>query len=171
MRVPRNSMVNKQKASSATSRASLDPDRPIESIEADRLGFADIAENLAKAVASNSAQRGFVIGIEGAWGSGKSSILNLLGIHLQKVDDITVLRFDPWIVGDRDSLVSSLIGDLATAIEETRNKKDGVVGKAKAGAKDLASQLRSYGATTSRGLSRLAQLPSYEERHLHICRV
>lgn len=154
-------MVNKQKASSATSRASLDPDRPIESIEADRLGFADIAENLAKAVASNSAQRGFVIGIEGAWGSGKSSILNLLGIHLQKVDDITVLRFDPWIVGDRDSLVSSLIGDLATAIEETRNKKDGVVGKAKAGAKDLASQLRSYGATTSRGLSRLAQLGAF----------
>ncbi len=153
-------MISKQSASSPSSKASLDSDRPIDSIEADRLGFAEIAENLAKSVVSNGARKGFVIGIEGAWGSGKSSILNLLAVHLQKAEDITVLRFDPWIVGDRDSLVSSLISDLATAVEETKTKKDGVAGKAKAGARDLARQLRSYGATTSRGLSRIAQLSS-----------
>ena len=89
---------------------SFDPDRPIENPEADRLGFAEIAENLAKSVVSNGARKGFVIGIEGKWGSGKSSILNLLAAHLRKVEDITVLRFDPWVVGDRDSMVAALMG-------------------------------------------------------------
>jgi len=140
--------------------AVFDPDRPIEEAEADRLGFVKIAEHLAKSISGNAAKKGFVIGIEGRWGSGKSSILNLLNSHLANTKRVTVVRFDPWLIGDRDSMVSSLISDLATAIEAVEASTGSTSAKAKAEARELAKKLREYGATTSRGLSRAAQIGS-----------
>lgn len=138
----------------------FDPDRPISDAKVDRLGFGDIAESLAQSVASSSASKGFVIGIEGRWGSGKSSILNLLAARLQGVKDLSVLRFDPWIVGDRDSMAATLIGDLATAIEAIAVEAGGTVKKIEVNAVELAKQLRVYGANASRGLAKIAKLAS-----------
>jgi predicted KAP-like P-loop ATPase len=95
----------------------LDGDRPITSREKDRLGFAPIAEMLASAIVDQAARDGLVFGIEGQWGSGKTSLINLTAEALAAHGDAApeVVRFSPWLVGDRDELMHSLFSDLAVA--------------------------------------------------------
>src|SRR5260370_14754855 len=119
-----------------------------------------MAKNVARYVGSSSAREGLVIGIEGQWGSGKSSILNLLSDELRSVPNVSVVRFDPWIIGDRDAMVTTLIGDLATKVDALQADSEGALGKIKKESAELANALRIYGATASRGLSRLSKLGS-----------
>ncbi|PWE53784.1 hypothetical protein DEM27_24735 [Metarhizobium album] len=55
-----------------------DSDRALESDEQDEFGFAGIAGKLAPSLIAATEGDGMVIGIEGPWGSGKSTMLNLL---------------------------------------------------------------------------------------------
>ena len=63
------------------------------------------------------AKEGLVFGIEGKWGSGKSSLINLtieaLRTHDARAPE--VITFSPWLVGNRDELLRNLFDDLATA--------------------------------------------------------
>jgi predicted KAP-like P-loop ATPase len=95
----------------------MDGDRPIRRKEEDRLGFSPVAEHLAKVIADQSAQDGLVFGIEGKWGSGKSTLVNLtidaLKRHTKPSPEI--IEFSPWLVGARDDLIHNLFDELATA--------------------------------------------------------
>src|SRR5262245_58625438 len=95
----------------------MDGDRPITQRKDDRLGFSPIAEQLALAIAGHSAREGFVFGIQGTWGSGKSSLINLTIEALKTHGDAApeVIVFSPWLVGDRDELLLSLFNELADA--------------------------------------------------------
>lgn len=95
----------------------MDPDRPISRLEDDRLGFAPVAEHLARAMLDQPAKQGFVFGIEGKWGSGKSTLINLTIEALKRHEDTLpeIIVFSPWLVGDRDELLRSLFDELATA--------------------------------------------------------
>jgi predicted KAP-like P-loop ATPase len=87
-------------------------DSPIETAADDRLGRTTFAQALAKALAGFSAGDSFVVGIHGKWGSGKSSIFNLLVEQIDK-DNATkpqgeklfVMRFNPWNFSDQNQLV------------------------------------------------------------------
>jgi predicted KAP-like P-loop ATPase len=95
----------------------MDGDRPITRREDDRLGFAPIADHLARAILELRASEGFVFGIEGKWGSGKSTLINLTIEALRTTGIVApeVVLFSPWLVGDRDELLRSLFDELATA--------------------------------------------------------
>jgi len=95
----------------------MDGDRPISRREDDRLGFAPVAEHLARAIADQPATQGFVLGIEGKWGSGKSTLINLTIESLKSYGGSApeIISFSPWLVGNRDELLRSLFDDLATA--------------------------------------------------------
>jgi hypothetical protein len=94
----------------------MDGDRPITTSAEDRLGFAVVAEHLAKAILDQSSRNGFVIGIDGKWGSGKSTLINLTIGELKKADvPPAVVTFSPWLVGDRDTLLRQLFDELALA--------------------------------------------------------
>ncbi len=43
----------------------------------DMLGFREVAKRLAISLVDRASEDGFVIGVEGTWGSGKSSLLFL----------------------------------------------------------------------------------------------
>lgn len=95
----------------------MDGDHPITSREEDRLGFAPIAEHLARAIVGQLAPEGFVFGIEGKWGSGKTTLINLT-VDALKADQTRtpeIVIFSPWLVGDRDELIQTLFDELATA--------------------------------------------------------
>lgn len=98
----------------------MDGDRPITHEEEDRLGFAPVAKHLAKAILDQEAAQGLVFGIEGRWGSGKTSLVNLTIEALKTHGESApmVVNFAPWLVGDRDQLLQSLFDDLATAAVE-----------------------------------------------------
>jgi predicted KAP-like P-loop ATPase len=92
-------------------------DRPIAHLEDDRLGFAPIAEQLAAAIADLPAAQGFVFGIEGQWGSGKSTLINLTIDALGRLERNSpeIVTFAPWLVGERSELLRSLFDELANA--------------------------------------------------------
>ncbi|WP_350363899.1 P-loop NTPase fold protein, partial [Enterobacter hormaechei] len=53
-------------------------DAAVENVPEDRYGFSNIAENISRSILSLPNEASNVVGIEGAWGSGKTSLLNLI---------------------------------------------------------------------------------------------
>jgi hypothetical protein len=93
---------------------------------------------IAEAMLSVPNSSGFVLSLEGPWGYGKTSILNLISRHyeqLPKEKRPIICTFNPWIVGNADTLVQSFLVQLAAAI--------GLADKAKHGQK-AARELLSY---------------------------
>ena len=76
----------------------ISPDSPITRRKDDELGRAAFAKALAKAVQEFDGEDSFVVGIHGKWGTGKSSVLNLLVEELERVSTdrlqtVDILRF------------------------------------------------------------------------------
>lgn len=116
------------------------PERPIKSPNEDALGRMDFVRRLADALVNRSTRksRGIAIGITGAWGSGKSSILNLLRQHIQETyPKALVVRFDPWLVSGRNDLISEFIRELIRTVNANS--------QASAQLKKVAGTLAKYG--------------------------
>ncbi len=95
----------------------MDADRPITSADKDRLGFGTLANHLARVITSRSSSDGLVIGIEGKWGSGKSTLINLTIEKLKRQTPLSpeIVEFSPWLIGARDDLLHHLLNELATS--------------------------------------------------------
>jgi len=59
-------------------------DKPIEGPEDDQFGFSPFAEALAQSIIKNENPEGTVMAIHGPWGSGKSSVINLVKHYLRE---------------------------------------------------------------------------------------
>lgn len=135
----------------------LDGDRPLADRAGDRLGFADMASALARSILAQTPTDGLVIGLEGEWGSGKSSLLNLTLNELRAMEaaqPVKVLEFRPWLIGDRDQLLGSLFADLASVIDTIRADRGDLTGKSVAQAKAAAKAVRQF-ATRLSGAGKL----------------
>lgn len=96
----------------------MDADRPITTVADDRLGFAPVARHLAQVILDQSAKDGLVFGVEGEWGSGKSTLINLTISALRDMSPSPeIVEYSPWLVGSRDDLLIHLFDELATAVE------------------------------------------------------
>lgn len=76
-------------------------------------------ERLADALveASTHQATGLVVGLTGEWGSGKTSILNLLTEELRRRhNEIALLRFDPWLISGSEDLTRQFLADLFRAV-------------------------------------------------------
>lgn len=99
-------------------------DQSVTHPEQDRYGFRHVATQLAQSIQAVGREGSAVIGIEGAWGSGKTSLLNLLrkALDEKKEDNTFVLNISPWLDGGGTTLVESLLVPVAgiIATEEVR---------------------------------------------------
>lgn len=96
-------------------------DDPIELEDADRLGRAPFVEQLA-AILSAASRTGIssVFGLVGPWGSGKSSVLQLLSRRLeQSLEPWRVVEFNPWAYPDETSMQLGFFGELRSALPDT----------------------------------------------------
>lgn len=93
---------------------------PLNSDDDDRYGFPAVAEGLAKSILSLNEEGGTVIGIEGRWGAGKTSLLNLLLNRLKSNGPVgtRVLRFSPWLNGPGGSLAETLLLPVADILQK-----------------------------------------------------
>jgi hypothetical protein len=101
----------------------ISPDHPTTDAAKDRLGFGAIAEHLGKAFLANDLSDGFVVGFEGPWGSGKTSLVGMAFEYLRRAENAPgVIAFQPWLVGSR----AELLGELFSLIgaEAQRQKPD-----------------------------------------------
>ncbi len=92
-------------------------DRPITSEDSDRFERYSFAKNLARALCLPPRGAGFVVAIEGGWGTGKTSILNLVETFLQTEDPPPLItRFDPWLLSGSKSLIESFLVQFAATL-------------------------------------------------------
>ena len=100
-------------------------DKPISKISQDLLGRAPFSFQLAKAINNYNENSGLVIGIYGGWGTGKTSIINMIENEISNFeDDKTIfIRFSPWNYSDKDSLIRLFFESLKIKLNIQRNKK------------------------------------------------
>lgn len=98
--------------------------------ERDQFGFRDLAdkltENILSLLATRNSHGGFVLGLEGRWGSGKSTILNYLRVGLSaalKDDKQYLIEFDPWWLEEDKDIVAALLGAVIDALPRTEAGK------------------------------------------------
>ncbi|MGN7802943.1 KAP family P-loop NTPase fold protein [Ensifer sp. 22521] len=122
-------------------------DRALNSGDEDKLGFRDVAKRIATSLVDRASEDGLVIGVEGAWGSGKSSLLFLIGDELGKLpkdQESTVINFRPWLIGNRDALITSLFGELSTQLDQVALSAGDATRISVAKAKEAGEALRNF---------------------------
>ncbi|WP_299846376.1 P-loop NTPase fold protein [uncultured Paracoccus sp.] len=111
-------------------------DKPIEKPEDDKFGFDTFSSAIATSIAGNKQPEGTVVAIHGPWGTGKSSIVNLIKHHLAtepEAKDIEVLNFNCWWFKGEEALALEFFRQLYGVMEQTDVEK----------AKDAVSKLGS----------------------------
>jgi predicted KAP-like P-loop ATPase len=97
----------------------LTNDTPIAIPEDDQFGVDPFAQALARAISGMTAPKGVVIAINGEWGCGKSSVVNLILFHLNDLvdrEELKVVRFSPWWLSGTDAITAAFFSDLEAAI-------------------------------------------------------
>ena len=141
----------------------FDPDHPISlGYKEDRLGFRSVANLLASSLLTQATTQGMVVSIEGRWGSGKSSLVNLLEGELTTNCDNapSIVRFEPWLVGDRDEMLTELMNALASAVEMIA-RLDSNDGRKLEQAKMLSNKILAYASRSSRRFAPVARLAAH----------
>lgn len=136
-------------------------DRALGVGEEDRLGFREVAKRLAVSLVDRASEDGFVVGIEGAWGSGKSSLVFLVQDELGKLPEKphpTVINFRPWLIGNRDALITSLFAELSNQLDRVALDAGDATPATTAKAIKAAEALRSFigGLTKAGGMVEVA---------------
>lgn len=110
-------------------------DSPIQGVAEDKLGQARFAEAIAEQVATAPARVGFAVGLTGAWGSGKTSLLRMIQEVLEKRSDVVVLHFNPWLFSGTEQLVTRFFSELITALAGDHDER----------IRSLAARIEKYG--------------------------
>ncbi|MCY4151480.1 MAG: P-loop NTPase fold protein [Aestuariivita sp.] len=96
------------KVESMTDKILLDnfDDVPIADPDSDLYGIDPLAEIIAKCIQNISDPIGSVVAVHGRWGSGKSSVINLIEHHLKGNEDrkVIILRFKCWMYQTEEAL-------------------------------------------------------------------
>lgn len=109
-------------------------DRAIEAPESDALERGPFVASLIKTLVHTdysastgvvTARRatGFVVGLTGEWGLGKSSVLNLLSHELKQMEHVVVATLNPWLFKGRDELVEAYFNSLREALGYSTSEK------------------------------------------------
>ena len=95
----------------------VDADLPIEDRDSDRLGRRTFAESIAQHILDVSIEHGFTVAVTGEWGSGKTSVLNMVAETLEERGEaVAVLSFNPWLFGGSTELVSRFFNELSAQL-------------------------------------------------------
>ncbi len=99
-------------------------DLPIKTIEEDVLKRTAFSKKLAKAILSYFQEDSFVISLCGKWGSGKTSILNLVTEEIEKeTEEISkdekpiIVKFNPWNYTDSSQLISQFFTEIIESLK------------------------------------------------------
>jgi hypothetical protein len=94
-------------------------DDPVDTKDEDRLERYPIAERIVKTIVSRKDKSSFVLGIYGAWGEGKSTVLNFVDniFDREYKSSVCCIKFNPWYFRDEDQLLSNFFELLADKLD------------------------------------------------------
>ncbi len=91
-------------------------DVPIQKPEEDRFHRREFAARIADIIAQRTDSSSIVLGIYGAWGDGKTSILNLLRESLKTREDVVHVTFNPWHFQSQAQLLKGFFATLTNSL-------------------------------------------------------
>lgn len=116
-------------------------DRPISKSSEDLLGRYAFSKRIAIAIANLATGDSTVIGLYGDWGSGKTSVINMVEEELQQTDsDILIIRFNPWNRIESTNLITEFFQVLKENVD-TKVKKVAYDGTKR---KELSKAIKTY---------------------------
>ena len=130
-------------------------DAPIRSSNEDRLDRKPLASRIAERIHASRSGPSTVFGLAGPWGSGKSSVLNMVEETLtddQHQDAWAVVTFTPWSATDTTTLTDEFYRAIAEAMPKTP-------------AGNTARKLLASAAPTASAVSKAA-ITALVEKHL-----
>lgn len=110
--------------------ATYSSDQPIRTATDDRFARAVFAARVADTIAARKDPSSLVLGLYGAWGDGKTSVLYMIEERLQSNDALIPLRFNPWHFASEDQLMRGFFGTLAAAIGKSLKTRGEQIGEA-----------------------------------------
>ena len=99
-------------------------DRPIKSADDDCYGVASFAKSLAQSIRAIEAPVGTTIALNGPWGSGKTSVINMVRHEIEDADDdIVISDFKCWWYKGQDALALAFLQNLNALLTNTLQDK------------------------------------------------
>jgi predicted KAP-like P-loop ATPase len=121
-------------------------DRPIASREEDLLGRASFADSLSSAIKGWNGNESLIIALYGPWGSGKSSVKNMVlqSLRSDEADCPLIVEFNPWQWSGQDQLAEAFFREIGLLLGRSDGSEDG---------KRRAARWRAYGTYLTLGAS------------------
>lgn len=133
-------------------------DRPIETAEEDRLGRSAFAKAIAAQILEAPSLDSFVVAIMGPWGSGKTSLVNLVTEEIRLRGEAAILSFNPWLFSGTEQLVGVFFRELGAQCSELKNRKLTSVGKALKKYAGLFGSAAQFAPTVGGALKKVADV-------------
>ena len=100
-------------------------DKPITNASEDKLGRSGFAERLAKAIINFDTADSYAIALQGSWGCGKTSVLNMA---IQKIEETTdkktvVIRFNPWNFTTTGQLIDQFFATMSSKLKLSKSNE------------------------------------------------
>lgn len=100
-------------------------DKPITDASEDKLGRSGFAERLAKAIINFDTADSYAIALQGSWGCGKTSVLNMA---IQKIEETTdkktvIIKFNPWDFTTTGQLIDQFFATMSSKLKLSEGDK------------------------------------------------
>lgn len=109
----------------------FNPDRPIKSLNDDLLNRQNLAIYIGNAILGSQIIDSLVIGLLGKWGSGKTSLVNMVIEHIENIstslesDEMPIIvYFNPWNFSGQNQLISQFFNKLSFTLERPDYSND-----------------------------------------------
>lgn len=116
-------------------------DRPIERVEDDLLNRRGFVDGLVRALSERESAEPIAIGVCGPWGSGKTSLRNLITGRLKDRGSPTLILFEPWLLSGAEHIVSDLLRSVLGSFEHGTELRPGF--------RALLSRFLNFGANAA----------------------
>jgi len=85
-------------------------DIPINNYDNDKPNFKPFAKKVATSIFNYNQDETLIFSIEGRWGSGKTSLINLIENEIK--NEIEILHFNPWLLTDINQVIKLFFDEL-----------------------------------------------------------
>lgn len=98
-------------------------DKPITDVSEDKLGRSGFAERLAKAIINFNTADSYAIALQGSWGCGKTSVLNMAICKIEEFagEKTVIVKFNPWNFTTTGQLIDQFFATMSSKLKLSKS--------------------------------------------------
>lgn len=131
----------------------LATDQPILKSEEDQFSRKQFSYRVAHTISHRSDPSSIVVGIYGAWGEGKTSVLRMIDEALEKEPNVKAFWFNPWRYRDEETLLAEFFRAMARELGTSISSKAEHVGGLLQRYKRVIAPVMAMGGAIAQGFS------------------